>query len=125
MQVSPYYQNVTTEVIDHLAAQIKQCRHAGIKDIIVDPGFGFGKTNEHNFQLLKHLSFFKILDCPILAGLSRKSMITKTLGVKNAEALNGTTALNMAALMNGANILRVHDVKEARELVKLYRELKN
>lgn len=120
MQVAPSYHNVVTEVMDYLIVHTKLCRQAGIKDVIIDPGFGFGKTNEHNFALLKRLSLFKMLDVPILAGLSRKSMITKTLGIKNAEALNGTTALNMAALMNGANILRVHDVKEAREAVQLY-----
>ncbi|MCW3126809.1 MAG: folP, partial [Bacteroidetes bacterium] len=81
-------------------------------------------TNEHNFELLKRLSLFKMLDCPILAGLSRKSMITKTLGIKNANALNGTTTLNTVALMNGANILRVHDVKEAVQVVKLIQVLK-
>lgn len=119
MQVAPSYQNVVTEVMDYLSERLTQCKDAGIKDIIIDPGFGFGKTNEHNFELLKRLSLFKMLDCPILAGLSRKSMITKTLGIKNAEALNGTTALNTVALMNGANILRVHDVKEAVQVVRL------
>ena len=123
MQAAPSYTNVVTEVMDYLAVQIRYCRDAGIRDIIIDPGFGFGKTNEHNFELLKRLAIFKMLDVPILAGLSRKSMITKTLGIKNAQALNGTTALNMAALMNGANIMRVHDVKEAREVVKLYQAL--
>ena len=123
MQANPTYTNVVTEVIDHLAARVKVCRIAGIHDIIIDPGFGFGKTNEHNFQLLKGLSLFKMLGCPILAGLSRKSMITKTLGIKNADALNGTTALNTIALLNGANILRVHDVKEAKEVVKLVKEI--
>ena len=123
MQANPTYTNVVTEVIDHLAARVRACRIAGIHDIIIDPGFGFGKTNEHNFQLLKGLSLFKMLGCPILAGLSRKSMITKTLGIKNADALNGTTALNTIALLNGANILRVHDVKEAKEVVKLVSEM--
>ncbi|MBS1625764.1 MAG: dihydropteroate synthase [Bacteroidetes bacterium] len=120
MQQAPTYQNVVTEVMDYLIVRMQLCREAGIKDVIIDPGFGFGKTNEHNFALLKKLALFKILNVPILAGLSRKSMITKTLGIKNAEALNGTTALNMAALINGANILRVHDVKEAREAIALY-----
>ncbi|MBS1685834.1 MAG: dihydropteroate synthase [Bacteroidetes bacterium] len=120
MQQAPTYHNVVTEVMDYLILRMQFCREAGIKDVIIDPGFGFGKTNEHNFALLKRLALFKILNVPILAGLSRKSMITKTLGIKNAEALNGTTALNMAALINGANILRVHDVKEAREAIALY-----
>jgi dihydropteroate synthase len=123
MQVDPHYTNVITEVIDYLAARIRACRIAGIHDVIIDPGFGFGKTNEHNFQLLKGLSLLKMLECPILAGLSRKSMITKTLGIKNADALNGTTVLNSIALLNGAQILRVHDVKEAREAVRLIQEL--
>jgi dihydropteroate synthase len=123
MQVAPSYTYVVTEVIDYLAERIRACRIAGIKDVIIDPGFGFGKNNEHNFQLLKGLSLFKILSCPILAGLSRKSMITKTLGIKNADALNGTTVLNTIALLHGASILRVHDVKEAREAVKLVKKL--
>ena len=123
MQDSPLYTNVVTEVMDQLAERVKTCRLAGIKDIIIDPGFGFGKTNEHNFQLLKALSLFKMLGCPILTGLSRKSMITKTLGIKNADALNGTTVLNTVALLTGANILRVHDVKEAKEAVKLVTEI--
>ncbi len=123
MQVAPSYHNVVTEVMDYLIARLQLCREAGIKDVIIDPGFGFGKTNEHNFALLKRLSLLKTLDVPILAGLSRKSMITKTLGIKNADALNGTTALNMAALMNGANILRVHDVKAAKETIQLYQAM--
>lgn len=123
MQVEPIYSNAITEVIDYLAARAKACRLAGIKDIIIDPGFGFGKNNEHNFQLLKRLSLFKTIGCPILAGLSRKSMITKTLGIKNADALNGTTVLNTIALMNGADILRVHDVREAKEAVRLIGEM--
>ena len=123
MQDAPFYTNVVTEVMDNLAERVRVCRIAGIKDIIIDPGFGFGKTNEHNFQLLKGLSLFKMLSCPMLAGLSRKSMITKTLGIKNADALNGTTVLNTIALLNGTNILRVHDVKEAKEAVKLVAEI--
>lgn len=120
MQLAPTYTNVVTEVISFIAERIKACRAEGINDIIVDPGFGFGKTNEHNFQLLKGLELFKMLSCPILAGVSRKSMITKTLGIKTTDALNGTTVLNIIALLNGANILRVHDVKEAKEAVKLF-----
>jgi len=123
MQIAPSYDNVITEVTSYLAERIQASRIAGIKDIMIDPGFGFGKSNEHNFQLLKGLSLFKMLGCLILAGVSRKSMITKTLGIKNADALNGTTVLNTIALMNGANILRVHDVKEAKEAVRLVREM--
>jgi dihydropteroate synthase len=124
MQDAPFYTNVVTEVMDYLIGKIQACRHAGIHDVVIDPGFGFGKTNEHNFSLLKGLPLFSMLDCPILAGLSRKSMITKTLGIRNAEALNGTTVLNTIALLNGANILRVHDVREARQAIRLLAELK-
>lgn len=123
MQQSPTYDNVIKEVLDHMANKVKKCRAAGIKDLIIDPGFGFGKTTTHNYQLLKGLSLFKMLGCLVLAGLSRKSMITRVLGIKNADALNGTTALNMVALLNGANILRVHDVKEAKETIRLMQEL--
>ena len=123
MQDNPTYDNVVTEVIDYLATRIKVCREIGIRDIIIDPGFGFGKTIPHNYQLLNSLSLFAMLGCPILAGLSRKSMITKLLNIKNADALNGTTVLNTLALLNGANILRVHDVKEAKEAIRLVKEL--
>lgn len=97
---------------------------AGIKDIILDPGFGFGKTIAHNYQLLQELNTFQILEKPILAGVSRKSMIYKLLGITPAEALNATTALNMIALQNGADILRVHDVKEAVECIRLCQYMK-
>jgi dihydropteroate synthase len=120
MQVNPMYENVTKEVLDYFIAKVAECHKAGIKDVIVDPGFGFGKTTAHNFELLKHLEILKITGCPILAGLSRKSMIYKTLQTTAAEALNGTTALNMLALNNGADILRVHDVKEAVETGRLF-----
>jgi dihydropteroate synthase len=123
MQVNPVYDNVVTEVIGSLKTKMEKLRSLGVHDIIVDPGFGFGKTNEHNFRLLKNLNLFKILKSPVLVGVSRKSMINKTLNIKAHEALNGTTALNMAALMNGANILRVHDVKEAMETIQLYTNL--
>ena len=103
---------------------LKQLQQLGIKDIIVDPGFGFGKTTQHNFQLLAQLDFFQQLNKPLLIGLSRKGMIYKTLGTTADEALNGTTALNTFALMNGANILRVHDVKEAVEAVTLFTAVK-
>ncbi|MGN6436701.1 MAG: dihydropteroate synthase [Agriterribacter sp.] len=119
MQQSPQYSNVTLEVLDYLAKKISQCRSKGIRDVIADPGFGFGKTIQHNFTLLKSLAAFTMLDVPILAGLSRKSTIYKTLGTTAQEALNGTTVLNTIALLNGAQILRVHDVREAVEAVKL------
>lgn len=119
MQAHPSYENVTIDLISFFTKQIQEARACGIKDIIIDPGFGFGKTTSHNFQLLKELSYFKVLNCPLLVGLSRKSMINQTLGIKAAQALNGTTVLNTIALMNGADFLRVHDVKEAIEAIKL------
>ena len=119
MQQNPQYDNVVLEVLDFFIAKIDACKQAGIMDVIIDPGFGFGKTNQHNFQLLKNLAVFKMLDKPILAGLSRKGTIYKTLGVTAEEALNGTTCLNTIALLNGAAILRVHDVKEAKQAIQL------
>jgi len=119
MHLKPAYEDVTKEVLDFFIERIDTCRRAGIADVIIDPGFGFGKTIEHNFILLKNLSVFKILGKPILLGISRKSSIYKTLDVTAAEALNGTTVLNTIGLTNGANILRVHDVKEAVEAIKL------
>jgi dihydropteroate synthase len=120
MQKKPVYEDVVKEVLDYFINKVNECTRAGIKDVIIDPGFGFGKTIEHNFQLLKKLSTLLITNRAILAGLSRKSMIYKTLGIPVTDALNGTTVLNTMALMNGASILRVHDVKEAKEAVALY-----
>lgn len=120
MQKNPMYGNAVSEVTDYLQHVYDKCSVAGICDIVVDPGFGFGKTIEHNFQLLKGLHTFRIFGRPILAGISRKSMICRTLGVTPEQALNGTTALHMVALQQGAGILRVHDVKEAAEAVKLF-----
>lgn len=119
MQQQANYEDVVKEVLDYFIAKIDSCKAAGISELIIDPGFGFGKTAKHNFQLLKSLSVFKMLDKPVLAGLSRKSTIYKTLNISAAEALNGTTVLNTLALNNGASILRVHDVKEAKEAVNL------
>jgi dihydropteroate synthase len=119
MQENPTYENVTREVLDFLIKQTEQCRLHNINDVIVDVGFGFGKTIQHNFQLLKNLPVFKMLGKPIMAGLSRKSTIYKTLHITAEESLNGTTALNTIALLNGANILRVHDVKEAVQVIEL------
>jgi dihydropteroate synthase len=121
MQQKPAYENVSAEVLDYFIHKINQCNEAGIKDIILDPGFGFGKTIVHNYSLLKNLHVFKILDKPILAGISRKSMVYKPLKSDAEHALNGTTALHMLALQQGASILRVHDVKEARECIELFR----
>lgn len=113
------YEDVTLEVLDFFIKKMDECRQAGIKDVIVDAGFGFAKTISHNLTLLKNLTVLKILEKPIVAGLSRKATIYKTLGTTPEEALNGTTVLNTIALLNGANILRVHDVREAVEAIKL------
>ena len=120
MQNDPSYENVTLEIIQYLAQRIKIAHDNNIIDIIVDPGFGFGKTLEHNFEILNNLEKFNVLDTPILAGFSRKSMIYKTLKTSSEKALNGTSSLNTIALTKGAKILRVHDVKEAKECIILH-----
>lgn len=120
MQHNPEYSQVTVEVLDFFIQKLGELRALGVKDVILDPGFGFGKTVAHNYQLLTNLSAFSMLDCPVLVGLSRKSMICKVLEVNPSKALNGTTALHMVALQNGARLLRVHDVKEARETISLF-----
>jgi dihydropteroate synthase len=120
MQSLTHYEELVTEVYNDLQEKLLQCKAAGIKDVILDPGFGFAKTVEQNFILLNQLNVFKTLQVPLLAGLSRKSMVTKTLHISKEEALNGSTVLNTIALMNGANILRVHDVKQAKEAVQLF-----
>jgi dihydropteroate synthase len=117
------YKNVTVEVLKNLSEKIAMARAEGINDIIADPGFGFAKTREQSFQLLNNLELFQNLKVPILAGISRKSMIYKTLETSSDNALNGTTSLNTIALLKGASILRVHDVKEAVECVKLFSEV--
>lgn len=122
MQQLATYENVTTEVLDHFIERLDTCQKAGINDVIIDPGFGFAKTIEHNFTLLKELSSFAILKRPVLVGLSRKTTIWKTLGTSPDQALNGTTVLNTIALMNGANFLRVHDVREAWEALQLVQQ---
>ncbi|MEJ7625808.1 MAG: dihydropteroate synthase [Ferruginibacter sp.] len=124
MHIEPSYENVVDEVMQFFIKKIYECEQAGIKDIIIDPGFGFGKTIEHNFTLLNSLSLFKIFNKPVLAGLSRKSTIYKTLGIDVEHALNGTTVMNTLALANGADILRVHDVKEAKEAITLTQRYK-
>lgn len=124
MQQNPNYKNVTAEVIQYLAQRIDICLQAGVKDIIVDPGFCFGKTISHNLELLYNLNALQMLNHPILVGLSRKSTIYKTLGISASEALNGTTVLNTIALMRGVQFLRVHDVAEAREAVILTEAIK-
>ena len=120
MQKDPQYKDVVKEVKDYFSWKVEKLKSYKVEQIIIDPGFGFGKTLEHNYALLKNLSAFKSLGRPILAGVSRKSMINKALGTTPQTALNGTTSANTIALMNGANILRVHDVKEAKEAIKIY-----
>jgi dihydropteroate synthase len=117
------YENLPKEVIDYFHQKISALQSLGVKDIIIDPGFGFAKTIEQNFELLQKLDYLNILEKPILVGLSRKSTIWKTLSIRPEEALNGTTSLNTVALLKGASILRVHDVKEAVEVVKLIKAL--
>lgn len=119
MQQNPSYENVTMDVLDNFLYHLGVLRSMGLKDIILDPGFGFGKTVAHNYTLLRELSAFQILDLPLLAGVSRKSMICRPLNVEPADALNGTTALHVLAIQNGAHLLRVHDVKEAKQVVTL------
>ena len=113
------YDDVVSEVLDFFIRRIEDCRRAGIHDVILDPGFGFSKTSVHNFQLLHRLDVFRMCGKPLLLGVSRKSTIYKTLGITPEEALNGTTVLHTVGLLNGANILRVHDPKEAREAIRL------
>jgi dihydropteroate synthase len=119
MNSEAHYENVALEVLDFFVNRIEACRRAGIHDVILDPGFGFAKTAMHNFRLLHDLSVLRICGRPLLLGVSRKSTIYRTLGVGPEEALNGTTVLHTLGLMNGGDILRVHDPKEAREVILL------
>ncbi len=123
MQQNPQYENVVTEVVSFFAEQLFKLRQLKVNDVIIDVGFGFGKTLNQNYELLKRLSMFKSLDVPILTGVSRKSMLYKLLGITSQEALNATTVANTIALLNGTHILRVHDVKEAIEAVKIVEQL--
>ena len=125
MQKHAQYQDIVRELLDFFIMKIEECKTAGIIDMLIDPGFGFGKRSIHNFTLLKNLSLFRILNKPIVAGLSRKSTIYKTLHVSPEDSLNGTTVLNTVALLNGASVLRVHDVKEAKQAVMLIECYKN
>ena len=125
MQKEPHYENLLKEVFMYFARKVRQLRDLGMKDIILDPGFGFGKTLEHNYELMAHLEEFGIFELPLLVGVSRKSMIYRLFGVTPQEALNGTTVLDTVALMKGADILRVHDVREAVEAVRLIEKLKS
>ena len=123
MQYNPKYMDATLEVYQSLSSIKHDLFQGGFKDLLIDPGFGFGKTTEQNFELLSNLDHFKNLGLPVLVGLSRKSMIWKTLNSNPKEALNGTTSLNTIALLKGANIIRVHDVKEAIETIALCNKL--
>jgi len=124
MQVNPTYDDVVKEIIFYFSEKVNILKSLGVNDIIIDPGFGFGKTVEHNYEILNNLDLFNVFGLPVMVGLSRKSMINKVLNIKPEEALNGTTILNTLALDRGANILRVHDVKEAVEAVKIYKQLR-
>lgn len=124
MQVSPKYDHFLKEIFYYFSEKVQKLRDLGVKDIIIDPGFGFGKTLEHNYELMNHLEEFSLFELPLLVGVSRKSMIYKLLGTTPEEALNGTTALHTIALLKGAHILRVHDVKEAVESIKIVQKMK-
>lgn len=123
MQENPKYKNITTELISFFAEQLVTLRQLQVNDLIIDVGFGFGKTTAHNFELLKNLALFKSLDVPVLVGISRKSMLCKPLNISPKEALNATTSANTIALLHGATLLRVHDVKEAIEAIKIVEQL--
>lgn len=125
MQVNPRYSNASEDICAWLKQRSDSLKSQGMDQLVVDPGFGFGKTTKHNFQILRSLKAFQVLGFPLLAGVSRKSMIWKTLQSSPEAALNGTTALHAWALEGGANILRVHDVTEALETVALHNELRN
>ncbi|MBP3512718.1 MAG: dihydropteroate synthase [Prevotella sp.] len=125
MQTEPRYENVTADIIQYFARRVQQLRELGAKDIILDPGFGFGKTLEHNYELMNHLELFDILELPLLVGVSRKSMVYKLLGGTPEDALNGTTVLHTLALLKGASIFRVHDVKACCEVVRIVRQMLN
>jgi len=123
MQSQTNYEHLVKEIITYFSEKINKARSLGINDLIIDPGFGFAKTTDQNYEILSNLELFKVLELPILAGVSRKSMIYKPLGVTANDALNGTTVLNTISITKGANIIRVHDVKEALECAKLFEKL--
>jgi dihydropteroate synthase len=124
MQKNPHYEDVVKEVGMFFSEQLQKLKSLGVHDVILDPGFGFGKTLDHNFQLLHELRYFDMFELPLLVGVSRKSMVNRLLGTKPETALNGTTAVHVLALERGADILRVHDVKEARQAVKVVQKLR-
>lgn len=123
MHTSTHYNNLMQDILFYFSERVQMLRDLGQKDIIIDPGFGFGKTVEQNYELLSHLDELQILELPILSGISRKSMIYKVLDTSADKSLNGTTALNMACLLKGSSILRVHDVGACKEVIRLYKEL--
>lgn len=125
MQTLTEYDNIIQDIAQSLSLKIKKLNEIGISEILIDPGFGFAKNLDQNYQILNNLEYFKVLNCPILIGISRKSMIYKELGINPEDALNGTTALHMYALLKGANIIRVHDVREAKEVIQLHHKLLN
>jgi dihydropteroate synthase len=125
MEENPVYDDVISDILEWFGKRVYRLRSSGVKDIIIDPGFGFGKTPGNNYEILKRLADLSVAGLPVMVGISRKSMIWKTLGIKPDESLNGTSVLNTFALMNGADIIRVHDVKEAVQAVKLFIALKN
>ena len=120
MQHHPHYDNVVKEIVHFLSRQMDRLNQMGVNDVIIDPGFGFGKTLEHNYELMRHLDHFQFLEAPVLVGISRKSMIYKPLNISPDKALNGSSALHLYALQKGATFLRVHDVQAAREIVELH-----
>lgn len=125
MQIEPKYDDVALEVVTYFTKKMAALKKLGVKDVIIDPGFGFAKTIDHNYELLNKMANLNVFELPILVGFSRKSMITKALNIQSADALNGTSILNTIALLKGASILRVHDVKEAIECIKLTERIKN
>jgi len=125
MHHQTHYDDLTKEILDFFIYKIKECKQAGIDDLIIDPGFGFGKNISQNLKLLKELKMFQLLEKPVIAGISRKSTIYRTLNIPVEDSLNGTSVLNTFALLNRASILRVHDVKEAKEVVTLFEAYEN
>ena len=125
MQKNPVYEDIIRDISLFFTDRIKRLTKAGVKDVIIDPGFGFGKTMAHNYELLNRLDSFKVFQLPLMVGVSRKSMIHKLLGSTAEEALNGTSVINTLSLVGGADILRVHDVKEAVEAVRIFNMLRS
>ena len=124
MQQQTHYDNVTADLLKYFSLKLERLFRLGLNDVILDPGFGFSKTLEQNYELMRHLSDFRIFGLPLLVGVSRKSMIYKLLGITPEESLNGSTVLHTYALLHGADILRVHDVRAAREAIQIVQQLK-